>query len=69
MSILLPEELHQRLQAEAHRAGVTMSEIVRRRLKSAGPLDLEEADPLLEVAGLFSDGTLCENLDEDLYEI
>jgi hypothetical protein len=60
LTIRLPEDLHGKLRGDAKRANVSMSDLIRRRL--------EEPDPLLEVAGIFSDGTLCD-LDEDLYEI
>jgi hypothetical protein len=66
---LLPEEVHARLREEAHHAHLSMADLIRRKLETKEAPDPEEPDPLLEVAGIGSDGTLCDNLDEDLYEI
>jgi hypothetical protein len=47
-----------------------MAELIRRKLEVPEPeSELAEPDPLLAVAGLWSDGTLCENLDEELYDL
>jgi hypothetical protein len=72
-TIFLPEDLHERLRQEAFRARVSMAELIRSRLQGGrtgrrrrvNPL----RDPILEVAGIISDGTLNQNLDEELYEI
>jgi hypothetical protein len=47
-----------------------MAELIRRKLESPSTEpDLPESDPLLEVAGIGADGTLCANLDEELYDL
>jgi hypothetical protein len=69
-TIFLPEEVHARLRHEAHEARLSMAELIRRKLEVPEPeSELAEPDPLLAVAGLWSDGTLCENLDEELYDL
>lgn len=72
-TIFLEEEVHARLRREAHEANVTMAELIRRKLNGSPEKEPEwtppETDPLLEVAGMWSDGTLTENLDEELYDL
>ena len=73
-TIFLDEEVHERLRQEAHGARVSMAELIRRKLDSpkaeAEPeWQPPETDPLLRVAGIGSDGTLTQNLDEELYDL
>ena len=70
-TVFLPEELHENLRQEAFRARVSMAELIRSKLqtKPAARPRSPKADPLLEVAGLGSDGSLTAAIDEDLYGI
>lgn len=70
-TIFLPEELHERLRAEAFKARVSMAELIRARLERGShrraQKPVPKRDPLLDVIGIIHDGTLTQNLDEDLY--
>ena len=70
-TIFLPEELHERLRAEAFKARVSMAELIRTRLERGSRRRTQKPaskrDPLLDVIGIIHDGTLTQNLDEDLY--
>ena len=70
-TIFLPDELHERLRAEAFRSGISMAELIRTRLERRRARPAGKAaprrDPLLDVIGIIHDGTLTQNLDEDLY--
>ena len=72
-TIFLPEDLHERLRREAFRNRVSMAELIRTRLQGGRSGRRRRTrplrDPLLEVAGIISDGTLNQNLDEELYGI
>jgi hypothetical protein len=76
-TIFLPEDLHERLRREAFRKRVSMAELIRSRLETKSSTSRAarkkrrswEDDPLLKVAGIFSDGTLSQGIDEDLYGI
>jgi hypothetical protein len=73
-TIFLPEDLHERLRQEAFRARVSMAELIRSRLQGGRAGRRRRAspvhDPILEVAGICrGDGTMSQNIDEDLYGI
>ena len=75
-TIFLPDDLHERLRQEAFRQRVSMAEVIRRRLdgrrhRRRPPRGRAEIDdPILRVAGICSgDGTLSQNIDEELYGI
>ena len=70
-TIFLPEELHENLRQEAFRARISMAELIRSKLqaKPGARFRSPKADPLLEVAGLGSDGRLTAAIDEELYGI
>ena len=73
-TIFLPEDLHERLRQEAFRARVSMAELIRSRLQGGRTGRRRRAnalrDPILEVAGICrGDGTMSQNIDEDLYGI
>jgi hypothetical protein len=68
-TLLLPEELHERLRQDAFRHGISVTEVIRSRLertnirckRPSGP------DPLTKVEGLVRDGKLSARIDEALY--
>ncbi len=60
LTVLLPDRFHERLRKEAAGQGISLSALIRVKLGE---------DPLLEVAGICSDGTLTTDLDKDLYEL
>jgi hypothetical protein len=69
-TIVLPDRLHDALREEAFRTRVSMAHLIRQRLEvrtkvktARGPAK----DPLLEVAGIGSDGHLAEGIDAALY--
>ena len=62
LTVLLPDDLHERLLWRALARGISLSSLIREQLA-------EETDPLLQVAGICSDGTLTTDIDKDLYEI
>jgi len=70
-TIFLPKELHERLHAKAFRARVSMAELIRARLERGShrraQKPVPKRGPLLDVIGIIHDGTLTQNLDEDLY--
>ena len=70
-TIFLPKELHERLHAEAFRVRVSMAELIRARLERGShrraQKPVPKRHPLLDVIGIIHDGTLTQNLDEDLY--
>ena len=70
-TIFLPEELHENLRQEAFGARVSMAALIRSKLqaKAATRPRGPQTDPLLEVAGLGSDGRLTAAIDEELYGI
>ena len=68
-TIFLPEELHENLRQEAFRARVSMAELIRSKLQTQPRARSPKADPLLELAGLGSDGRLTAAIDEELYGI
>ena len=71
ITIRLPEDLHERLRREASEAGTSMSALIRSKLeqKSALRTSIPRNGPLDEFIGSLSDGTLTENLDEELYDL
>ena len=70
-TIFLPEDLHENLRQEAFRARISMAELIRSKLRAKPATRSRSAktDPLLEVAGLGSDGRLTASIDEELYGI
>jgi hypothetical protein len=74
-TIFLKEEVHARLRQEAHKANLSMAELIRRKLDVAdSAADVADwkppkPNPLRELAGMWSDGTLTANLDEELYDL
>lgn len=72
-TIFLPDELHERLRAEAFRARKSMAEVIRLRLESPvgrGRKSAAGADPLFSVMGVCgeTDGPLLsEGIDDALY--
>lgn len=70
-TIFLPEDLHENLRQEAFRDRVSVAALIRSKLqaKSATRPRSAKADPLLEVAGLGSDGRLTTSIDEEIYGI
>lgn len=50
-----------------------MAELIRRKLETSTIQQSEwtppAVDPLLALTGMWSDGTLTENLDEELYDL
>ena len=72
-TIFLPEDLHERLRVEAFHGRLSMAELIRSRLeRPARPRKYRRRatrDPLLKVAGIIQDGSLCQGIDEDLYGI
>ncbi len=69
-TILLPDELHERLRREALHAKVSMAQLIRAQLESksrgkrvSGSL----ADPLERVEGIIQDGGLSARIDVELY--
>lgn len=70
-TIFLPEELHERLRAEAFKAHISMAELIRTRLERGRRRPARKPalrrNPLEDVIGIIHDGTLTHNLDEDLY--
>ena len=70
-TIFLPEDLHENLRQEAFGARVSMAALIRSKLqaKAATRPRSAKTDPLLEVAGLGSDGRLTAAIDEELYGI
>ena len=71
-TIFLPEKLHERLRREAFRSKLSMAELIRSTLEREIPSRRRRKpryDPLLEVEGIGSDGTLTEGIDEALYGI
>jgi len=69
-TVLLPEELHERLRREAFRQRISMAELIRsllartngRRRRRVG-----SSDPLAKVEGIVHDGKLSTGIDEALY--
>lgn len=69
-TIFLPDDLHEDLRREAFRKRVSMAELIRSRLRGGRRRRTRpRRDPILEVAGIIRDGTLSQNLDEELYGI
>ena len=70
-TIFLPEDLHENLRQEAFGARVSMAALIRSKLqaKAAARPRRPRTDPLLEVAGIGSDGSLTAAIDEELYGI
>lgn len=70
-TIFLPEDLHENLRQEAFGARVSMAALIRSKLqaKASARPRRPQTDPLLEVAGLVSDGHLTTAIDEELYGI
>jgi len=69
-TVRLPEELHERLRAEAFRHGISMAELIRSTLEKAnrrGKPRAETRDPLANVEGIVHDGKLSAGIDEALY--
>ena len=67
-TVVLPDELHERLRREAFRSRVSMGELIRSRLdRREGKRGKWKADPLRKVEGIGSDGKLAEGIDEALY--
>jgi hypothetical protein len=66
----LPDELHKRLSQEAIRNGISLAELIRRRLEPRNRGKRQNRpvrDPLDEVVGTISSGRLSEGIDEELY--
>ncbi len=71
-TIMLPDELHERLRREAFESGISMGELVRSRLEgnsSSRKAQRRRKNPLDSVIGIVRDGSLSQNLDEDLYDL
>ena len=69
-TVFLPEHLHEQLRAEAHRARVSMAELIRTRLeRSPAPHRgrRRTQDPILKVAGVCSGPILSDDIDDALY--
>jgi hypothetical protein len=69
-TIFLPEELHERLRADAFRNKISMAELIRARLQrpAARPrARVSPRDPLLKVAGVCRGPILSEKINESLY--
>jgi len=67
-TIVLSDELHEELREEAFRSRLSMAQLIRTKLERRPRLARRRGkDPLLEVAGIGSDGRLAEGIDEALY--
>jgi hypothetical protein len=67
-TIVLPDPLYEELREEAFRSRLSMAQLIRAKLDSKKrPARRRGKDPLLEVAGIGSDGRLAEGIDEALY--
>lgn len=68
-TLFLPDELHERLRREAFSSGVSMAELIRRRLERRGPRRpaSRKKDPLAAVEGIVNDGQLSQALDQAIY--
>lgn len=71
-TIFLPEELHESLRRQAFEARVSMAQLIRSRLEES-PLPNSARhttrDVLSAMEGIVSDGTLTQNLDEEIYDL
>ncbi len=68
-SIVLPDELHERLRQEAFHKKISMGRLIRTKLEGrtrARPRK-SKTDPLLEVSGIGKGGNLARGIDEALY--
>jgi hypothetical protein len=69
-TVLLPEELHERLRQEAFRQRISMAELIRSRLaRTTGRRSRRagSSDPLTKVEGLVRDGKLSARIDKAIY--
>lgn len=71
-TIMLSDETYESLRREAFEKRTSVSELIRGRLeggKAKRKARKASENPLLRVAGIFSDGTMNINLDEELYDL
>ena len=67
-TIVLSDELHERLRREAFQNRVSLGQLIRTRLECKTRTSRRrKRDPLREVEGIGSDGTLAVGIDEALY--
>ena len=67
-TIFLPDELHEQLRQEAFTKHLSMAQIIRGRLElNLRPPRRAQRDVLAELEGIVHDGTLSQNIDEELY--
>ena len=72
ITILLPDELHERLRQEAFRSRLSMAELICLRLEQGASRNTNRkrgADPLLKAAGVCRGPKLSERIDAELYGI
>ncbi len=69
-TVLLPDELHERLRREAFESGISMGQLMRNKLEDRSPSrkgGRPRKNPIDSVIGIVRDGSLTQNIDEDLY--
>jgi len=68
-TVFLPDTLHEELRQEAFQKKISMAQLILCRLQNESAPGPAGSAPLLEVSGIFSDGTLTRNIDEELYDL
>lgn len=69
-TISLPDQLHEELRREAFLSGLSMAEVIRRRIQTpakAQAMRKAVVDPLLKVAGICRGTLISANIDGELY--
>jgi len=68
-TIVLPDDLYERLRFEAFQKRASLSRLIRFKLEggSSPAPRRRRKDPILEVAGTIEDGSLASGIDEALY--
>jgi len=70
-TISLPEELYEQLRQDAHRAHISMAELIRGRLRRSSIRTHKSTpaqDPILKVAGICRGPVLSEDVDGALFD-